>query len=522
MGLRYLLFLTGLLLLPAAARLALAPWAGKPLPRVLDEFSYLLAGDTFASGRLANPPHLLWKHFEAPHIIHQPACASKYPPGQGLALAAGQRLAGHPWFGVAGSCAAMLAAFWWAFDAWLPKRWAAIACALALVRYPIYHYWLNSFWGGAVAATGGALLLGAAGRMRDRFRPAPAALGGIGLSMLALARPYEGLAFSIALLAPVSLVILKRRSQWIALVPGLALLAVGLAFFARVNAAATGDPLLPAYLVHERQHSHWPVYFFREPDGAPPLNPWGRIGRQSLRAMDLSWIGGRAEDWVNVGFGVAFWLAVAFLWLDRRRRWLACATGLMFAALMLPTAYHEHYAAPAAGLKILVVAAGLRILTARARLAWLPRAALAAAVAMILAQTAVYAGFALTGRLKPAGFPADRAAVFDQLTRPSGKHLVIVRYTPGPQRHEEWVYNAADIDGARLVWARDLGEAANRRLLEYFHDRTAWLLEPDRDPRAPRPYPAKVSSQGTRQFPGERVYGPLGVLRLQGPRAGRT
>jgi len=32
----------------------------------------------------------------------------------------------------------------------------------------------------------------------------------------------------------------------------------------------------------------------------------------------------------------------------------------------------------------------------------------------------------------------------------------------------------------------------------------------------------KVSSQGTRQFPSERVYGPLDVLRLQGPRAART
>jgi len=32
----------------------------------------------------------------------------------------------------------------------------------------------------------------------------------------------------------------------------------------------------------------------------------------------------------------------------------------------------------------------------------------------------------------------------------------------------------------------------------------------------------KVSSQGTRQFRGERVYGSLGVLRLQGPRAART
>ncbi len=387
-----------------------------------------------------------------------------------------------------GSYAAMLAAFSWAFHAWLPGRWAGIACALALVRYPIYHYWLNSFWGGAVAATGGALFLGAVGRMRPRFRPAPAALGGIGLAMLALSRPYEGLAFSIALLAPVSLVILKRRSHWIALVPGLVLLGVGLAFFAWVNSATTGDPLLPAYMVHERQYPKEPIFVFSEPTGSPLLSFWGRVQSQTPPVMDLVWTGGRREDWVNVGFGVALWIAVAFLWRDRRGRWLACAICLMFVAHLLPAFYSEHYAAPEAGLKILIIAAGVRILTARTRLGWLPRAALAASVAMILAQTAVYAGFALTGRLKPVGFSADHAAIFDRLTRESGKHLVIVRYAPAHVRHEEWVYNAADIDAARLVWARDLGEAANRRLLAYFKDRAAWLLEPDRDPRGLRPY----------------------------------
>ena len=488
MRLRGSLLLTGLLLLPVTARLALLPWAGKPLPRIHDEFSYLLAGDTFASGRLTNPPHLLWKHFEAPHIIHQPTYASKYPPGQGLALAAGQCLAGHPWFGVLGSYVAMLAAFWWAFNAWLPGRWAGIACALALVRYPIYHYWLNSFWGGAVAATGGALLLGAAGRMRDRFWPVPALVGGIGLAMLAMARPYEGLAFSIALLAPVSLAILKRRSHWIALVPGFILLGIGIGFFARVNSAATGDPLLPTYMVHERQYPQEPAFVLVEPAGSPHPGFWGRVRSRTPQVMDLVWPSGRREDWVNVGFGIALWIAVALLWLGRHRRWLVCAICLVIVAHMLPSFYSEHYAAPEAGLKILVIVAGLRVLTARTRLRWLPRAALAASVAMMLAQITVYAGFALTGRLKPIGFPADRAAVVDRLMHASGKHLVIVRYTPAHSRHEEWVYNSADIDAARLVWARDLGEAANGRLLAYFKDRTAWLLEPDRDPRDPRPY----------------------------------
>lgn len=85
---------------------------------------------------------------------------------------------------------------------------------------------------------------------------------------------------------------------------------------------------------------------------------------------------------------------------------------------------------------------------------------------------------------------SDRARILEKLEREPGYHLVIVRYSPTHSPHLEWVYNGADIDTSKVVWARDMGREKNAELLKYFQGRRIWLAEPDFSPPRMSPYPA--------------------------------
>jgi len=89
--------------------------------------------------------------------------------------------------------------------------------------------------------------------------------------------------------------------------------------------------------------------------------------------------------------------------------------------------------------------------------------------------------------------PVYRPRVLADLEHREGRQLAIVKYKPDHQSNDEWVFNGADIDGEKVVWARDMGVAQNEELIKYFKDRHVWLVEPDEKPPRLSPYPLAVS-----------------------------
>lgn len=568
---RLAIALTGMLSL--TVMLCLLALVGVPVPYISDEFSYLLAADTFAHGRLTNPTPALWHSFESYNDFLIPTYMSKYPPAQGVILAFGQVLTGLPILGVILSLALACSAICWMMMAWVPLNWAIGGSALAAI-YSQTLRWGGTYWGGQASLLGGALVFGALGYSLKKPTVRNSSLLGLGLVILSFSRPIEGAVFGLF----AGGVFLSARfgggtrvkTQWgkalvlpLAIAGGVILVANGY-----YNQRLTGDVFTMPYVNHFKQYGMAPPLVFQSPAPEPVFR--NRVFKEFTRGFDISYYNRQrtfsgyvdelltkkadilGDEFLQPGLLLILLFSALFLIRDKFTRKVFWAASGATAAIVLSEQTHQpHYIAPFYAVYFTALTAGARRLSEwrwdRFALGkWVVRTVIISTVAASffwvsalwsVKQGTVYPGFspdliATLDQEKPIwicmGIARDRVmsqwessgrtrVAFDRSMElddcwmdlrvkinsdleKGPPALVVVRYLPGHFSADyrvcyDWVFNGADIGGARVVWARELdNESENRDLLKYYKERKIYLLKVDDTSVELLPYPQSTPS----------------------------
>jgi hypothetical protein len=518
-----------LAVLPVALRLAMLHTSPIPTPLGADDFSYLLLGDTLAHFRLTNPVHPMHRFFETFFILQEPSYSSIYPLGPGLALAFGQLVFRQPWAGIAISTAAFTALCYWMLRAWTKPGWALVGGLLAVIQFGPFSHWMNTYWGGALGAAAGCLVFGAMPRLRERWRTRDALLLGTGLAIHLLTRPFESIFLALSVVLYFAPLIAQRRQLLrAASVAALVVLpAIGLMLLH--DNKVTGSWATLPYALCRDQYGVPSTFTFQ-----PNPIPHNQLTREQQISYDVqSFVHGPGTDTISSFFErlagrvrfyrffflPALYLALpAFFWSlrDPRMRYAFFTLLLFFVGTNVYGYFYAHYVAGVTCLFLLVTVVSLENLS---RLTILKHVVGPDAVRVILflcgTHFLFWFGVQLASNQEFArdleqyetwdevnhGDLDGRLGVNRQLAQVPGKQLVFVHYWP---KHTltEWVYNSADIDRQRVVFARDLGAEEDAKLLAYYPDRAAWLLEPDARPPKLSPY-QRTETRPTQATPEE-------------------
>ena len=510
-------------------RLALLPWLPRPEPFVQDEFSYLLGAHTLALGRLTNPTPALWQHFESFHINLVPSYQSMYPPGSALFYALGLVVGGSAWWGVWLAMGLMASAICWALQPLVRPRYALLAGLIVASRYGIFSLFSDSYWGGAVAALGGALAVGGSVRLVAPFAslvaPSPKGEGCgtptaprtkdsapklrhvvvvvIGVALLANTRPFEGFLFALPVAVALLAWIIRRREYVRVLLPAMALLAVMAAAMGYYNMRGTGSPLRMPYAANFEQYHYVPPLIGMKLKPVPEYHHadmalhYARLEEaQAPLAHSASGIWKLTREKLDLYYTHHFrpLLALALIGLAVALRspryrilaytFLAVAIGLLAEVYRPQIAYPAPLLVSFSGLAML----GLRYLpgvtVGRHRLGFYWSRGLV--VLLLLFCVVSLIGGALKGMSALTKFPLawnmERARVVKELTARGGEHLVIVRQFSDSNHDMDWVYNSPVIDSQTVIFARWMSDADNCELIRHYSNRQVWLLQAERRP----------------------------------------
>jgi hypothetical protein len=317
---------------------------------------------------------------------------------------------------------------------------------------------------------------------------------GLGLVMLAVSRPFEGFLISLPAGALFLIWLARRRGADLrravstAVLPTVLVLAVGAGWVGLHNRAVTGSALTMPYTLYMDKYPVVSIFVWEKVPPQPRYRHWilQRFQSRHRAALMTGNPPGINHRAVSKRFGYLHetfvpgitWAPFLLLPFALRDRWTAYALGcclFMLGGQLLTLPPMPYTSAPATGLFFLLVVQGVRVLERR-KLGRLDmgKAAVISVLAIFTVQSAAQARE--DNRHRWVSIENDRPRIEADLAARGGRHVVIVRYGPKHNPQTEWAYNLADIDSQTVIWAQDRGEILNRRLVEYFDDREAWLL----------------------------------------------
>ena len=498
-----------LFLLSIILRLLLLPHHPVPSPDVFEEFGHLLVADTLLHGRLANPPHALSPFFETIFVVQQPTYSSIFPLGLGLLLALGRLLSGTPWTGVLIASGGFCACCYWMLRAWVTPSWALLGGIFAVIEFGPLCPWTNSYWGGHLTAIGGCFVFGALPRLRMYGRIRDAILLGSGCGMILLTAPFE----SVLLFPTIALFLVSGAEQWdrptnlvrVAVFAFAALMPAVLLVLLQNRAVTHNWTTLPLQV--SRYQYGVPASLTIEPNPTPhsALTPAQEINYKAQALQHGSSRDSITKFLVRLEYRVRYYrffllsplylpLIAFFFSLHKGRvRWVAATlTVFVIGTNVLPGFTVQDLAAITC-LFVLVSIVGLQQLS-RIRLRGVSVGGEICRVLIVLCLADFMTWYVLHLFESPVVYPVLQYETWDSINHENperrirvrrqietikGNLLVVVRYSPHHAYQNEWVWNEADIDASRVIYARDLGPAEDEKLIRHYSNRKVFLLEPD-------------------------------------------